>query len=48
MQWFLDGLSAELAADVHALQVLDQAGWHVTDQLQVPANLTRLALPPSG
>lgn len=46
MQAQLDDLSRSLAADVHALLVLDGAGWHQSTALRVPANLTLLVLPP--
>jgi len=48
-----DGLSlhlAEIAGQVasgaHAILVLDGAGWHTADDLDVPDNLTLLHLPP--
>jgi hypothetical protein len=41
----LDDLSRPLAANVHAVLVLDQAGWHMTPALRVPDNLTLLPLP---
>ena len=31
---------------MHALLLLDQAGWHTTDKLKIPANVTLLPLPP--
>ena len=41
---------AEIAAMVaparHAVLLLDQAGWHLSGQLQVPPNITLLPLPP--
>ena len=30
----------------HAVLLLDQAGWHLSDQVAVPANITPLPLPP--
>ena len=30
----------------HAVLLLDQAGWHLSDQVAVPANITLLPLPP--
>ncbi len=39
-------LSAQLAPDVHALLVLDGAGWHHSAALQVPRNVTLWPLPP--
>ena len=46
MQRFLDDFAATLAADAHAVMVLDQAGWHGAKALAVPANLTLAPLPP--
>ncbi len=46
MQAFLDGFSKVLAADEHAVMVVDQAGWHTTHALAVPDNVTLVRLPP--
>jgi transposase len=46
MGTFLAGLSGTLAADEHAVLVLDNAGWHVAKSLRVPANVTLMFLPP--
>ncbi len=46
MSRFLAELSATLAVDVHAVLVLDQAGWHGARALIVPPNLTLVPLPP--
>lgn len=46
MQVFLDGFSATLAADEHAVLVLDRAGWHGAKALEVPPNITLAPLPP--
>jgi transposase len=46
MSEFLRRFSATLAADEHAIMVLDGAGWHTSHDLDVPANLTLLRLPP--
>ena len=46
MQEFLDGSAAGLAADAHAVLVLDQAGWHGARSLVVPPNVTLVPLPP--
>lgn len=46
MNSFLEHFSNQLAADVHAVMILDQAGWHVSGALQVPANVTLILLPP--
>ena len=41
---------AEVAAIIspgrHAVLLLDQAGWHLSCDLNVPANITLLPLPP--
>ena len=46
MQAFLDGFRTTLAADEHALMVVDQAGWHTAHALAVPDNVTLVRLPP--
>jgi hypothetical protein len=38
-------ISARVAADAHAVVVLDQAGWHMAGDLAVPPNLSLLPLP---
>ena len=43
---FLAELSRAIPAGTHAGLVLDGAGWHVSEDLTVPANLTLIALPP--
>jgi hypothetical protein len=41
---------AEIAATVepaaHAILLVDQAGWHMSTRLVVPANVTIITLPP--
>jgi transposase len=39
-------ISAAVAPGAHAALILDQAGWHLSDKLVVPPNITLLALPP--
>lgn len=46
MNYFLSEFSKSLAPDVHAVMILDQAGWHVSKDLVVPPNLTLIHLPP--
>jgi transposase len=46
MQEHLTEISATVAADAHAILVLDQAGWHLARALVVPRNITILPLPP--
>jgi DDE superfamily endonuclease len=45
-QAFLDRFAATLGKDAHAVLVLDQAGWHGSRRLAVPANVTLVPLPP--
>jgi hypothetical protein len=45
MNHHLRFISESVARDVHVILVLDQAGWHSSQGLQVPKNLTLLALP---
>ncbi|MBA2575534.1 MAG: IS630 family transposase [Euzebyaceae bacterium] len=46
MQVFLDHVAASRPADAHLVMVLDGAGWHVSRDLAVPANITLVILPP--
>ena len=46
MSLFLARFAQELAPGVHAVLLLDRAGWHVARGLSVPANVTLLPLPP--
>ena len=39
-------ISKHVGRDVHVVLVLDQAGWHRSKGLAVPANITLLPLPP--
>ena len=41
-------ISQAIAADAHAVLLLDQAGWHTSDKLELPANITIVALPPKA
>jgi len=38
-------ISSAVAPGAHAVLLLDQAGWHMTGKLSVPANITLLPLP---
>jgi hypothetical protein len=42
---FLEHFSRHLAPKVHAVLILDQAGWHDERALSVPANITLLPFP---
>ena len=45
MELFLAELSARVAPGCHAALLLDQAGWHMSGRLRVPANITIVPLP---
>jgi transposase len=45
MDVFLEQFARQLAPGVHAVLVLDQAGWHNARALHVPASVTLLSLP---
>lgn len=44
----LKEISLQVEPGCHAVVLLDQAGWHLSDALQTPANITLLPLPPKG
>lgn len=48
MNAFLEQFSQELPADVHAVMVLDRAGWHTGKGVVVPANVSLIYLPPKS
>jgi len=41
----LTEISCAVTKGAHAVLVMDQAGWHTSDKLNVPANITIIALP---
>jgi transposase len=45
MQKHLDEISRTVAKRAHAALLLDRAGWHTTDKLKVPMNMTLILLP---
>lgn len=45
MQIYLDEFAETIAPDEHAVMVLDQAGWHGANALEVPDCITLVALP---
>ncbi|GLS20567.1 hypothetical protein GCM10007874_35840 [Labrys miyagiensis] len=45
MQEHLDEISCMVAKGAHAALILDRAGWHTTDKLTLPANITLILLP---
>jgi hypothetical protein len=46
MNLFLAEFASGLPSDVHVALVLDRAGWHRARALAIPANVTRVPLPP--
>ncbi|GEO18211.1 transposase [Microvirga aerophila] len=48
MDIFLKHFDRQLAPGVHAVLVLDQAGWHDERALHVPGTITLLPLPPAS
>jgi transposase len=46
MNLHLAEVSATVSAGRHAVLLLDQAGWHLSDKVEVPPNITPLPLPP--
>ena len=45
MSLHLAEISQAVAPRAHAVVLMDQAGWHTTDKLDVPANITIIPLP---
>ena len=48
MNLHLAEISARVAPGRHAVLLLDQAGWHISHRLAVPANITIVPLPPNA
>jgi hypothetical protein len=46
MQLHLDEIATKVTPGAHAVVVLDQAGWHKSQALKVPSNISLLQLPP--
>jgi hypothetical protein len=46
MNLHLAEIAAAVAPGAHAALLLDQAGWHLSDHLVVPSNITLVPLPP--
>jgi DDE superfamily endonuclease len=46
MNLHLAEIAAAIAPAAHAVLLVDQAGWHMSTRLVVPANITIIALPP--
>jgi hypothetical protein len=45
MNLHLPEIAMAVAPGAHAVLVLDQAGWHLSDKLTVPPNITLVPLP---
>jgi len=45
MQMHLNEISRQVAHKAHAVILMDRAGWHTTEKLNVPKNLTIILLP---
>lgn len=46
MNRHLQEISLHVAPQAHAVVIIDGAGWHTAHQLEVPANISLLRLPP--
>jgi hypothetical protein len=46
MNLHLAEIATEVAPGAHAVLMVDQAGWHLSARLIVPANITLVPLPP--
>lgn len=46
MNLHLAEISGMVSPGKHAVLLLDQAGWHLSGEVNVPANITLLPLPP--
>jgi len=45
MNLHLAEISRNVAAGAHAVLLMDQAGWHLTPKLEVPGNISIVAIP---
>ena len=46
MSLHLAEISLAVAPGAHAVVLMDQAGWHTTGKLDIPRNISIIALPP--
>ena len=46
MTLLLEEVAAQLPAGTHAVMLIDNAGWHIANELRVPPNISLLHLPP--
>ena len=44
----IDEIGRNVTPGAHAIVLLDQAGWHTTEKLEIPKNLTLLPIPPAS
>jgi transposase len=45
MSLLLAEIAKNVAANAHAVLIVDRAGWHMTDKLAIPPNITIVPLP---
>ena len=48
MALHLAEISQMVTPGAHAVLLLDQAGWHLSDKLDIPDNITLMPLPPKS
>ena len=48
MALHLAEISRTVTSGAHAVVLLDQAGWHLSDKLDIPDNITLMPLPPKS
>jgi len=46
MNLLLEEVASQLPPGTHAAMLIDNAGWHVANELRVPPNITLVHLPP--
>lgn len=46
MQLHLDEISKKVTHGYHAVVIMDKAGWHLANELNIPRNITIIKLPP--
>ncbi len=46
MTLLLEEVAAQLPAGTHAVMLIDNAGWHIANELRVPPNFSLINLPP--
>ena len=46
MNLLLEEVAAQLPASTHAVMLIDNAGWHIANDLRVPPNISLINLPP--